>query len=191
MEDHKIVSLIQEGLSSKAFQYLYKHFPMVRKMVISKGGKKEDAEDIYQEALIILCRKVKQTDFVLTSKLSTFLYSICALLWKEELKKRQKFEYVDFHIDMDRASEESILETMETEDRMRIAEKVIGSLGERCQELLTLFYMGSMKLKSIADQMGYSSENTAKNQKYKCLEAAKNMLKELKSKMQASMKTKI
>jgi hypothetical protein len=28
--------------------------------------------------------------------------------------------------------------------------------------------------------MGYTSENTAKNQKYKCLEGAKNKLKELK-----------
>ena len=29
--------------------------------------------------------------------------------------------------------------------------------------------------------MGYNSENTAKNQKYKCLEAARNRLKELNS----------
>ncbi|WP_315821201.1 hypothetical protein [Paraflavitalea speifideaquila] len=53
-------------------------------------------------------------------------------------------------------------------------------LGERCRELLLLFYNGGLKLKDIAARMGYSSENTAKNQKYKCLEAARNKLKELK-----------
>jgi hypothetical protein len=37
-----------------------------------------------------------------------------------------------------------------------------------------------MKLKNIALKMGYSNEATAKNQKYKCLEAAKNRLRELK-----------
>jgi hypothetical protein len=41
-----------------------------------------------------------------------------------------------------------------------------------------------MKLKDIAAKMGYSSENTAKNQKYKCLEAAKNKLKEMKQAIQ-------
>lgn len=183
MEDNEIVFLIKEGSNSKVFQYLYKHFPMVRKMILSKGGKKEDAEDVFQEALIILSKKVKKEDFVLTAKLSTFLYGICALLWKEELKKRQKMEYVDMNIEMDRASEESIMEAIGGEEQVKLAEKVIGGLGDRCQEILTLYYISSMKLKDIAERMGYSSENTAKNQKYKCLETAKNILRELKSKM--------
>lgn len=182
MEDHQIVSLIKEGSNVKAFQQLYKHFPMMRKMILSKGGKKEDAEDIYQEALIILCKKIRNTDFQLTARLSTFLYGICALLWKEELKRRQKMSYVDFDISMDIISEESFATSIVDEDQLKLAEKVVSSLGERCQELLALFYMGSMKLKDIAEKMGYSSENTAKNQKYKCLEAAKNMLRDMKSK---------
>ncbi len=183
MEDNQIVSLIKEGQNSKVFQYLYKHFPMVRSMILSKGGKKEDAEDIYQEALIILFRKVKKTDFILTSKLSTFLYGICVLLWKEELKRRRKLEYVDFNVEMDKAVEDTVTEAILSEDQIKLAEKVVGNLGDRCQELLTLYYIGSMRLKEIAIKMGYSSENTAKNQKYKCLETAKNMLRELKSKL--------
>jgi DNA-directed RNA polymerase specialized sigma24 family protein len=72
----------------------------------------------------------------------------------------------------------------DAEARIRLAEKVLNELGERCRELLLFFYTGGMKLKDIAVKMGYNSENTAKNQKYKCLEAAKNRLKELKQSIQ-------
>lgn len=66
------------------------------------------------------------------------------------------------------------------EERAKLAEKVVAELKDRCRELLLLFYEGGLKLKDIATRMGYSSENVAKNQKYKCLEAARNRLKELK-----------
>lgn len=181
MEDQKIIALIKENKNSKAFEQLYKYFPMVRKMVLSRGGKKEDAEDIYQEGLIILCRKIKDPNFILTSKLSTYLYSICQLVWKDELRRRQKQEFVSFDTALVKEDEDNILQTMYKESDAKLAENVIAELGERCRELLMLFYLGSLKLKTIAEHMGYSSENTAKNQKYKCLEAAKLKLKELKS----------
>jgi DNA-directed RNA polymerase specialized sigma24 family protein len=69
---------------------------------------------------------------------------------------------------------------MEKENGARLAERALMQLGERCRELLVLFYNRRLKLKEIAQIMGYTSENTAKNQKYKCLEGAKNKLKELK-----------
>ncbi len=182
MEDQKIVALIKESRNSKAFQELYQNFPMIRKMIITRGGKKEDAEDVFQEALIILCRKVKESNFVLTSKLSTFLYSICLLIWKDELKKRQKMGFVEFNTELDRIDEDGLMEAILKENDHKVAESIVAELGDRCKELLMMFYQGAMKLKMIADKMGYNSEATAKNQKYKCLEAAKNRLKELKSK---------
>jgi len=71
-------------------------------------------------------------------------------------------------------------ELLEKETRAKLAEQVLNELGQRCRELLLLFYKTGLQLKDIASRMGYNSENTVKNQKYKCLEAAKNRLKELK-----------
>jgi DNA-directed RNA polymerase specialized sigma24 family protein len=75
--------------------------------------------------------------------------------------------------------EVALNEVLEKEGRAKLAEQIILDLGERCRELLLLFYSGSLKLKEIAVKMGYNSENTAKNQKYKCLEQAKEKLKKL------------
>lgn len=180
MHDQKIIELIRTDNNDKALAALYKHFPMMRKMILSKGGNTEDAEDIFQEALIIFCRKAKEPGFELTAQLSTYLFSICRFLWKDELKRRKPLTSFDFETGFKQAEEKEIEELLERETRAKLAEKVLNELGERCRELLLLFYKGGFKLKDIASKMGYNSESTAKNQKYKCLEGAKNKLKELK-----------
>ena len=184
MNDVKIIELIRTGKGDSALNALYKHFPMMRKMIRSKGGNPADAEDIFQEALIILVRKVRTTDFKLTAQLSTYLFSVCRLLWKDELKKRKIHVTYDGELELADAVELELTAAMEEESRIRLAEKALDDLKERCRELLLLFYEGRLRLKEIAVKMGYRSENTAKNQKYKCLEAAKNRLKELKQTIQ-------
>lgn len=184
MDDHKIIDLIRSGSNSKALAVLYRHFPMMQKMVRTHGGSRQDAEDIFQEALIILCMQVRTKDLQLTAKLSTYLFSICRYLWKDEIKKRKGLVLTAFDTGFTDAEEEALAGFRETEKQASLAERVLQELGERCRELLLLFYNGGLKLKDIATKMGYSSENTAKNQKYKCLEAARNRLQELKQTMQ-------
>jgi DNA-directed RNA polymerase specialized sigma24 family protein len=87
---------------------------------------------------------------------------------------------VEIDNELIKADEASITELIEEDNQVKQAEKVLNELGERCRELLLLFYNGGIRLKDIARKMGYSSEATAKNQKYKCLEAARLKLKESK-----------
>ena len=46
MEDQQIVKLIQLGKQDKAFLKLYKSYPKVHKLIVSKGGSNEDAKDV-------------------------------------------------------------------------------------------------------------------------------------------------
>jgi RNA polymerase sigma factor (sigma-70 family) len=177
MRDEEIISLIAIGKADKALITLYKQQSAIRKLVTANGGTKEDAEDVFQEALIILCRKVRAGDFVLTARLSTYLFSVCRFLWRDEQRRRKMVYTADATDDI--PWEETIPVLIEQEKKARLAEKALQELGSRCKELLLLFYQGSMKLKDIAIRMGYSSENTVKNQKYKCMEGARNKLKEL------------
>jgi RNA polymerase sigma factor (sigma-70 family) len=178
MDDQRIMELIRNQKHEKAFNVLYRYFPVVKKMVLANGGRMEDAQDIYQEALIVFYRKAADPSFKLTSGINTYLYSICRFMWMDQSRKQQKLAFVD--IEKETINENEFMADIEKEEQFKLAEKVIEGLGERCKELLVLFYFHSKKLKDIAEKMGYNSENTAKNQKYKCLEAAKNKLKELK-----------
>ncbi len=180
MTDEEIIKAIKNRQNDRAFGALYKGFPMIKKMIINHKGQEEDAEDVFQEALIILCTKIHQTDFKLTAQLSTYLYSVCRFLWNDELKRREKITLVSFDVEGDKKTDPIIDDSFERETKAKLAEQIINELGERCKELLHLFYSKSLKIKEIAQIMGYSSENTAKIQKYKCLEIAKRNLKELK-----------
>lgn len=180
MHDQKIIELIRTNKHDKAFLALYKNYPAVKKLILTKGGNAQDAEDVYQEALIILCRKVTDPSFMLTAKLSTYLYSVCRLLWKDELKRKQKHQHFDLNENAD-AEDEGLQELVDRENRFRTAERIVMQIGERCRELLQFFYFEAMSMKQAAMKMGFSSENVAKNQKYKCIERAKEKLKELKA----------
>jgi DNA-directed RNA polymerase specialized sigma24 family protein len=59
---------------SSSFELLYKfYFPSVASYIKRNLGNNEDAEDIFQEAIIVLLHKVRQPDFVLTSSLKNYL----------------------------------------------------------------------------------------------------------------------
>ena len=186
MSDQTTIAFVRADKTDKTLDSLYNFFPAVRKMILRNGGTRQDAEDLFQEALIVFCRRIKDPDFLLTSKPSTYLFSVCRFLWKDELKKRRHIEggEPEAFAGLADTGKSAFDETMEKEKGARLAEKALEQLGERCRELLVLFYDRRLRLKEIARMMGYTSENTAKNQKYKCLEGAKNKLKELKQTVQ-------
>ena len=66
MNDTKIVELIRSKKRDKALMKLYKYMPVVERYISSKGGTKDDARDVFQEALIVFCKKLSSDDFKLT-----------------------------------------------------------------------------------------------------------------------------
>jgi len=52
----------------------------------------------------------------------------------------------------------------------------IEKLGGKCKELLYHFYYLNRDWKTITEELGYISEASARNQKYKCLEKIRKNL---------------
>lgn len=181
MKDGHIVELLKQRQYIKASEKLYGYFPAVKKFIIKNSGSKSDAEDIYQEALIILIRKVESPDFELRSSLNTYLYSICRFLWSEQLRKNKRVLNLELKNDSAIVSEEELNTLHKKESEIKLAEQAFQLLGEKCKSLLMLFYYKKMALKDIASRLKFSSEKIAKNQKYRCLEKAKENLQTLKS----------
>ena len=178
MNDQKIVELLKEKKQDKAFAKLYHYFPKVEKLILSKGGSKEDALDIYQEALIIFYRKATAPGFELTSAIGTYLYSVCRFLWKDELIKKNKHHKTDFNDDFSVSETQDLSEAIEKERKIELAESIIAQLGEKCKKLIVMFYYKSMRMAEIAKKLGFKSEKIAKNQKYKCMERARQQLQQ-------------
>ncbi len=170
MNDQNILKLFKDGQRDKAFKKLYQLYPKVERLILSKGGTKQDASDVFQEALIILNRNLEKSDFKLTSSFYTYLYAVSRFIWKDTQKKFSKEELHNLN-DTEVEYFHSVLE----EKKYQCAERAFLELGARCRQLLQLFYHKAMSFKEIAKVMQFKSEKIAKNQKYKCLTKAKDI----------------
>jgi RNA polymerase sigma factor (sigma-70 family) len=175
MTDNELIELITQKNIGKATKSLYKYFPVVKKYVLANNGTKEDAEDVFQDALIILFTKVGEGSFVLTSSLNTFLFSICRLKWFDKLRLLKKDVIVSNELN-DSEYEKYIGE----DDKVKLMQLAFEKLGSRCKELLYRFYYAKESMVKIAKEMKFSSDKLAKNQKYRCLEKTRELIKNAK-----------
>lgn len=172
---------ILEGLrlrSDYIINFIYKEFfPLIRFLVTENGGSGEDAEDTFQDGIIIIYNKISLNQLKLTSSFKTFMYSVCRNLWLQKLNKRKAIfdkltdveEYIDLPKDM--LQEASFEET----ELYRIIQIHFLSLADDCQKLLRLF-IKNIPLREIASILGYKTEKYAKTRKYLCKEELKKRI---------------
>ncbi|MFZ6014244.1 MAG: RNA polymerase sigma factor [Bacteroidota bacterium] len=143
-------------------------FPLVKRMVLKNSGNQEDARDIFQEAIIVIYKKFRQPDFILTSRFDTYLYAVARNLWFMNLRRRNvpHQELEDVHVD---TAVEHAEETLAQASRDRLYLRVFAELGEQCRKLLQM-YMQGISMKNIAESFGFASEAYAKKRKFKCKE---------------------
>jgi RNA polymerase sigma factor (sigma-70 family) len=169
MTEKEIFDRICSG-DEKALEYLYKkYYRMMTRIVINNSGTEEEAKDIYQDALVVFWQKATSGNLVMTSKISTFLYSICLNLWRKELdrKKRLSNEEKDAPVSMDH----------DTSERAAIIHKCIAQLDETCRKVLMYYYFEEMSMQDIADKLGFANSDTTKTKKYKCKKKLDDLIK--------------
>jgi len=175
MSDSEILAKISKGDES-ALDFLYKkYYRMMTKIVITNSGTEQEAKDIYQDALIVFWQKVIGGNLVLTSKISTYLYSICLNLWRKELDRKSRLT--------NKQHDSAFEEDHSKDERKRIISECLNELGETCRKILTYYYFDGMSMLDIADKLGFANTDTAKTKKYKC---KKRLDKLVKSKYSAS-----
>lgn len=155
-----------------ALQYIYKNFYSKINFFIKKNnGDDDDANDVFQEAIIIIYRKLKANDLVLDCTFETYLYSVCRFLWLKQLEKRkmEKEKIKDNHEYNDDLYDDGLEKVVDLNDRYKLYQKHFANLGKDCQKVLQL-YFDKVPLKSIAQMMGFKSEKYAKKRKFKCKE---------------------
>ncbi len=166
MTDTEIVEHLRNNKYSKAVNGLYNSLPSIKKYICANSGTEEDAKDIFQDALVVLYKKVNSTEFVLSASLTTYLNAIAKNLWLTDLRRRKK-------LPEDKSSTEIADVVTYEETGFTIATTAFNLLGEKCRQLLMLFYFKKKSFKEIAGILAFSDEKIAKNQKYRCIQKAK------------------
>lgn len=161
----------------RVINYLYKKFfNQIGFMVSSNSGTKMDAEDLFQDALVMIYQKIITDSLQLTSSFNTYLYSICWHLWLQKLNKHAfKYQYKGM-TDLDAVEDEmNIKEILEESEKYKLFQQHFLKLTQAEQNVLRL-YMSKTPAKEVANIMGYKSDDYAKFRKYLCKEKLKNSI---------------
>jgi len=165
-----------KGNDPKALEALYQRgFPKVLKYIQENKGSSEQAKDIFQEAYIAVWRNIQLGKFLMQNEtaLDGYLYKIAKNKWLDFLRSSyHKKTVMDGGTAMDLADELPL----DQEDYINDIKKHFKNLGENCKEVLIRYYYKNEPLKIIAKAMDWT-EATARNNKYRCIERLREMIK--------------
>lgn len=160
---------------NKVLRAIYKKFAgRISNFIIKNGGSPEDAKDVFQDALMIILKKVQSPDFELNSSFYTYLYSVNKLVWynKSRKKYRSTVSISDDNTLKDSTSFEQALLEREMDN---IYKDNFRKLGQLCQQLLKLFFVRK-NMTEIAKLLNLKNEHTARTRKYRCRESLKKRM---------------
>lgn len=157
----------------KALAYLQGAFAMSR----------SDCEDVFQEAFMVLYKKIIDGELVLSAKLSTYFIGICRNKAYEKMRVKGKELYI---IDdtprstRDENEDERIDRLLALEDKTEYIEarkeavvrEIVAKLPAPCDKILWGFYYDGFSMKTLAQMLNYS-EGSIKVVKHRCVEKFK------------------
>ena len=147
---------------------LYKeHFPTVKRYVLQNSGTRDDAQDIFQEALTVLWLKLKEVpEWTPGADVGGFLFRVAKNKWLDMLrsaehrKGRQAMDASELEIGQENSDH--------VEERLQRLRTIYAALDERCRAVLDRFYYERQDLSAIAASLGVEEESI-RTIKYRCM----------------------
>jgi RNA polymerase sigma factor (sigma-70 family) len=163
-------------LDQLSFNELYeREFPPIARLVLSHGGTVETACDIFQDAMVILLEKIQQGKLTLSASIGTYLNSVCRHILGDQFRRNKRDQRMKAWF-TEKYRDDIFFPWEKPDPYARVAE-VMDRIGEPCKALLEWFYYRQKDWESIASALGYKDAASARNQKYKCLEKIRSLVK--------------
>lgn len=146
-----------------------RYFPSVRQFIYKNSGSREDARDVFNDAVIIVMEKVRDNTLDLRCSLKTYLYAISKNLWMKKMGA-EKLETVSYEeIEGTLACAEQIEESLFNVNRAGLLyQKHLARMSLTCRRLLEYFLEGRSFIE-ITELMKYENEGYARKRKYRCV----------------------
>lgn len=136
------------------------------------------ALEIYQQTIMVFYENILKGHLIeINSQIKTYLFAI----GKNKLQEEYRFQNKTISLSNDKS--ETIIDDDDLKSKVKKEKDINGirtslmRLGEHCRELLKLFYYQDLSLDEIMAHFDYKNRNTAKNQKYKCMEQLRKIHK--------------
>ncbi len=165
------IPLLKSAAEREAFFIgLYKKaFPAVARYINRMGGTFDQAQDVFQDALVIYYEKVQANAHNIRVSEKAYLLGIAKHLWSQAYKagsKNQPLQDTDIQAEAEeQPSTNKLMHYLET-------------AGQKCMELLKAYYYDHLPVADVATLFGYTGIRSATVAKYKCLEKVRDKVKQ-------------
>ncbi|HEC44002.1 MAG TPA: sigma-70 family RNA polymerase sigma factor [Bacteroides sp.] len=177
MREYSAIDIIS-GIARRkdsVIQYVYRScYPDVRKLILTNGGNRHDAEDVFQEGLVKVYQKITEQGLELNCKFGTYLYSVCRFLWLNELEKR-KIKGRETHAAENIIDDQTANNRIRENAEMNLYEKHFKELSKECRTVLNMYFRKT-SMEEICVVMGYKNVQIAKDKKYRCKKSLTNKI---------------
>ena len=165
-----LIALKQVGaVREKTLEQIYKDDKLRKTIaahVLHNGGTPQDAEDVFQDTLVLFDRQIRDEKFQGQSSWATYFVGIAKWRWVSLRRKfgRDSFELkIEYHDSPVESVEARVIEG----EKRTVIDAVLSQIGTRCQQVLT-YYKLSHSMEEIAELMNLSSPEMAKKVAYEC-----------------------
>ena len=162
----EILEAIRLNNDSKLINTLYKKvLPLVERSVIKNGGTRTDAQDVFQDAVIVLIRTVKLGNSEIKD-VSSFVKAVAFRLWVNKFKKslweQKTDELPELEVD------DLIITHILLEERKNRILQILAKLGDTCYKILKSIIFEEKEYDDIAIEQNFSNGMVVKTYKNRC-----------------------
>lgn len=172
------LNTLSEG-KQEDITFLYKQvFPKVANFIVNNNGRIDDAEDIFQKALLQVIVRYRKEPFEIQTSFENYFFTVCRNLWRRELNASKfKSNTIDTIDTIENISDtDDTAFAMVEQERYELFSEKLTLLSENCNSLLKLFFAKT----SYADMMKmlkYNSENVVRQRIFKCKKRLIDLIK--------------
>ena len=127
--------------------------------ILNKGGTMDDAEDMFQEAVIALYENCQKEGFQIKIDVKPYLAAIVRNKWAAALTMKKRIKVVGNEPDESLPEDTTEIEEKEQlEEMYQILYAGIEQISEECRRLIIMTFDRKLKDKKIAELMNYSEK---------------------------------
>jgi len=161
--------LIKEGRDKDVVPLLYKKvYPIVKKYIVSHNGNKEDAFDMFQDALVDFYNIVMEGTYNEKYRVFGLLYRSSINKWLNKIKRDKKIQYKDEFEEIEESGGIADQEFVLLGKEENLLKELFKPIGAKCIELLTCFIYTNLLMEDVMIRLGFPSVAAVKMQQQRC-----------------------
>jgi RNA polymerase sigma factor (sigma-70 family) len=180
IQEKDIPEMIKQGNDKEVLTLFYKEvYPRVKKSIQKRGGKKEDVEDVFQDAIMYLYKHILEGKYNEKYTIFGFLFTLCMNRWLNSLRKSKRsisvdFQSEEFQIDF----EPDFKEIYPASKENNILTELFSKIGDKCIELLSYTIYQNLMIEDIQLRMEFETLGATKMALKRCKEKLYKELEE-------------